>query len=139
LKSARNESGLITDFSQIENSGLKKRVVTLLKDKGFSATTPSSMWKSSVLRWAAISSGKPPGSHLGSAGHVDLHRLPLQVHLRFAAVITLFHDVLIVLTYLLLFRIELSLQVIAAILTSSVTPSTTPSSSSTGCATTCSS
>ncbi len=114
----KNESGLITDFSQIENSGLKKRVVTLLKDKGFlgdytflnveivGPQVGSDLKRKTTLAaiWAL----------LGMLVYIGFR---FKFIFGFAAVITLFHDVLIVLTYLLLFRIELSLQVIAAILT----------------------
>ena len=118
IEMRKNESGLITDFSQIENSNLKKRIVSLLKDKGFlgdytflnveivGPQVGSDLKRKTTLAaiWAL----------LGMLAYIGFR---FKFIFGFAAVVTLFHDVLIVLTYLLLFRIELSLQVIAAILT----------------------
>jgi preprotein translocase subunit SecF len=114
----KNESGLITNFSQIENSPLKKRVISLLKDKGFlgdytflnveivGPQVGSDLKRKTTLAaiWAL----------LGMLVYIGFR---FKFIFGFAAVITLFHDVLIVLTYLLFFQVELSLQVIAAILT----------------------
>lgn len=118
IEMRKNESGLITDFSQIENSNLKKRIVSLLKDKGFLGdytflnveivgpqVGSDLKWKTTLAAIWAL---------LGMLAYIGFR---FKFIFGFAAVVTLFHDVLIVLTYLLLFRIELSLQVIAAILT----------------------
>lgn len=114
----KNESGLISDFSQIENAPIKKRVISLLKDKGFlgdytflnmeivGPQVGSDLKRKTTLAaiWALI----------GMLVYIGFR---FKLIFGFAAVITLFHDVLIVLTYLLIFQVELSLQVIAAILT----------------------
>ncbi len=118
IEMRKNEAGLITDFEQIENSGLKKRVVSLLKEKGF-------LGDFTFLNVEIVGPqvGKDLRVKTTLAAVWALIGMLIYIGFRFSiiygfsAMITLAHDVLIVLTFLLVFRIELSLQVVAAILT----------------------
>lgn len=114
----QNPKGLITDFSEIEKLGLKKRVITILKENTFMG---------SFIFLSTESVGPQVGHDLrGKATRAVIYALVgmliyIAVRFRFifgvAAAITLAHDVLITLTFILLFEIELSLPVLAAILT----------------------
>jgi preprotein translocase subunit SecF len=113
-----NLTGLISDFSEIEKLDLKKRVLTILKENTFlgGLTFLSSEFV-----------GPQVGHRLrGQAARATVFALIgmlIYIGFRFrpiygiAAVITLLHDVLIVLSVILFFNIEVSLQVVAAILT----------------------
>jgi len=113
-----NITGLISDFSAIEKLDLKKRVITALKEGSFFGT------------FTFLSSefvGPQVGHRLrGQAARATFFALLgmlIYIGFRFrpiygiAAVITLLHDVLVVLAVILFFNIEVSLQVVAAILT----------------------
>lgn len=114
----KNEVGLITDFAQIENAGLKKRVVSLLKEKGY-------LGDFTFLNVEIVGPqvGKDLRAKTTLAAIWALIGMLIYIGFRFkfifgiSAMITLMHDVLIVLTFILIFRVELSLQVVAAILT----------------------
>jgi len=118
LDMRKNEVGLITDFAQIENSGLKKRVITLLKEKGF-------LGDYTFLNVEIVGPqvGKDLRVKTTLAAVWALIGMLIYIGFRFkfifgiSALVTLFHDVLVMLTFLLVFRIEMSLQVVAAILT----------------------
>ncbi len=114
----KNETGLIEDFGRIENSGLKKRVVSLLQEKAF-------LGDYTFLNTEIV--GPQVGQDLKGkttlAAIWALIAMLVYVAFRFkfvygaSALITLLHDVLVMLTYLLVFQVELSLQVFAAVLT----------------------
>jgi preprotein translocase subunit SecF len=114
----RNPKGLITDFSEIETLDLKKRVMTILKEDTFLG---------SFIFLSTESVGPQVGHDLrGKATRAVIYALLgmliyIGVRFRFifgiAAAITLIHDVLIALTFILLFHVEVNLHVVAAILT----------------------
>jgi len=114
----RNPKGLITDFSEIETLGLKKRVTNILKEDTFLG---------SFIFLSEESVGPQVGHDLrGKATRAIIYALLgmliyIGVRFRFifgiAAAITLIHDVLITLTIILLFHVEVNLHVVAAILT----------------------
>lgn len=110
--------GLISDYGQIEKLELKKRVKSLLKEKTCLGTF-------AFLSTETV--GPQVGHDLrGKAARAAVYALIgmlIYIGFRFrfvfgfAAVLTLIHDVLVTLTFILLFNIEVSLQVVAAILT----------------------
>jgi preprotein translocase subunit SecF len=114
----RNPKGLITDFSEIETLGLKKRAMRILKEDTFLG---------SFIFLSTESVGPQVGHDLrGKATRAVIYALLgmliyIGVRFRFifgiAAAITLIHDVLIALTFILLFHVEVNLHVVAAILT----------------------
>jgi preprotein translocase subunit SecF len=114
----RNPKGLITDFSEIETLGLKKRVTNILKEDTYLG---------SFIFLSAESVGPQVGHDLrGKATRAVIYALIgmliyIGVRFRFifglAAVITLIHDVLVTLAFILLFQVEVNLHVVAAILT----------------------
>ncbi len=114
----RNPKGLITDFSEIEKLDLKKRVMRILKEDTFLG---------SFIFLSTESVGPQVGHDLrGKVTRTAIYALLgmliyIGVRFRFifgiAAVITLIHDVLITLTIILLFNVEMNLSVVAAILT----------------------
>ncbi len=115
---AGNMTGLISDFSAIEKLDIKKRVVSALKEQGY-------------LGNFTFLSSEFVGPQVGQRLRVQATRatvfaligMLIYIGFRFkfiygfAAVVTLFHDVLFVMAVLLFFNIEISLQVVAAILT----------------------
>ena len=114
----RNPKGLITDFSEIEKLDLKKRVMRIIKEDTFLG---------SFIFLSTESVGPQVGHDLrGKVTRAAIYALLgmliyIGVRFRFifgvAAVITLIHDVLITLTIILLFQVEMNLSVVAAILT----------------------
>jgi len=112
------EEPLLKDFRELEKIQIEPGVLKLLKEKGFIGhfaflsveTVGPQVGKEIVNKttWAVIWS---------------LLAMLVYIALRFkfifglAAVITLFHDVLMILAYILIMNIELSLPVVAAILT----------------------
>lgn len=113
-----NLTGLIPDFSEIENLDLKKRVITALKEGAFLGTLT---FLSSEFVGPQV--GHRLRGQATRATFFALLGMLIYIGFRFrpiygiAAVITLIHDVLIVLAVILFFNIEVSLQVVAAILT----------------------
>ncbi|MCP4215663.1 MAG: protein translocase subunit SecF, partial [bacterium] len=116
--STESSSGLITDFSQVEALGLKKRVMSLLKEKAFLGS----------FTFLSTETVGPQVGHdmQGKATRAAIYAmLGMLIYIGFrfrfifglAAVITLLHDVLITLAILLLLNIEITLPVVAAILT----------------------
>ncbi|HLP61182.1 MAG TPA: protein translocase subunit SecF [Candidatus Deferrimicrobium sp.] len=114
----KNPKGLITDFSEIEKLGLKNQAMRVLRENTF------------LGRFAFLSSnsvGPQVGKDLrGQATRAAVYALlGMLVYIAFrfkfiygvAGVLTLFHDVMVVLTFILFFNIEVNMQVIAAILT----------------------
>jgi preprotein translocase subunit SecF len=110
--------GMIKDFSELDTLDLKKRVISVLKEE---------MFLGRFIFLSTESVGPQVGHDLrGKVTRAAIYALLgmliyIGVRFRFifgiAAVITLIHDVLITLTAILLFNVEMSLHVVAAILT----------------------
>ena len=106
------------NFKEIEGLGLKKRVIKILEEDTYLG---------SFTFLSTESVGPQVGHDLrGKATRAAIYALLgmlIYIGFRFrfiygfAAVITLVHDVLLTLTFILLFNIEVSLSVVAAILT----------------------
>ncbi|MCX6584274.1 MAG: protein translocase subunit SecF [Candidatus Aminicenantes bacterium] len=114
----QDPKGLISDFNQVEKLGLKNQVMRVLKENAF------------LGRFAILGSnsvGPQVGKDLrGQATRAAVYAmLGMLVYIAFrfkfiygiAGILTLFHDVMVVLTFILFFNIEVNMQVIAAILT----------------------
>ncbi len=116
--STGKSTGLINDFAELEALGLKKRVTSLLKEN---------CYLGSFTFLSSESVGPQVGHDLrGKTTRAAIYALLgmlIYIGFRFrflfglAAVITLLHDVLITLTLILLFNVEMNLTVVAAILT----------------------
>lgn len=114
----KNETGLINSFKDLEELKLKRRVMTILKDNTF-------LGNFTFLSTEIV--GPKVGRDLRSkailATFWALLGMLIYIAFRFkfvyafAAVITLFHDILIILSFILFFNVEMSLTVVAAILT----------------------
>lgn len=114
----QNPSGLIMSFEEIEKLDLKKQVMRLLKEETF-------LGRFTFLSTESV--GPQVGHDLrGKVTRAAVYALLgmlIYIGFRFrfiyglAAVITLIHDVLITLSFILLFNVEVSMQVVAAILT----------------------
>ncbi len=110
--------GIISNFSELENLGIEKKVVDLLKEKTFLG---------SVAQTRLEAVGPRVGKELRKKATLaiiwSLLAMLIYIAVRFkfqyglAAVLTLVHDVLITLSILLFFNREISLEVIAALLT----------------------
>ncbi len=113
-----NSSGLINDFSEVEKLDIRATIKTILKEQTF------------LSRFAFLSTetvGPQVGQDMrGKATRATIYALLFMlvyIVIRFkfiygiSAVITLLHDVLMTMTFILLFGIEVSLPVVAAILT----------------------
>lgn len=113
-----NLTGLISDFSEIEKLDLKKRVISALKENAFlgSFTFLSSEFVGPQVghRLRGQATRATFFALLGMLIYIGFRFRPIY---GIAAVITLIHDVLVVLSFILFFNIEVSLQVVAAILT----------------------
>ena len=112
-------SGLLKDFKEIENLNLKKRVTSILRENSFFG---------SFTFLSVVIVGPKVGHDLGQKATLAaiwaVLGMFLYIGLRFkkiifgvAAAITLIHDVLICLSFILFLRIEFSLPVVAALLT----------------------
>lgn len=118
LTAYTTEHEMIKDFSELDNLDLKKRVISILKEDTFLGR---------FIFLSTESVGPQVGHNLrGKVTRAAIYALLgmliyIAVRFRFifglAAVITLLHDVLITLTAILLFNVEVSLHVVAAILT----------------------
>jgi preprotein translocase subunit SecF len=114
----QNPKGLISDFSQVEKLGLKNQVMRVLKENAF-------LGRFAFLGTNSI--GSQVGQDLrGQATRAAVYALlGMLVYIAFrfkfiygvSGILTLLHDTLVVLTFILLFNIEVNMQVIAAILT----------------------
>lgn len=110
--------GLINNFAQIEALGLKPRVIEVLKEKTYLG---------SVTFLSVEMVGPQVGHNLRKKTTLATvwAMLGMLIYIAFrfrfvfglSAVITLMHDVLVTLSFILLFRVELTLPVVAAILT----------------------
>ncbi|MEN8152523.1 MAG: protein translocase subunit SecF [Acidobacteriota bacterium] len=114
----QKSGGLILSLDEIRNLDLKKRVLTVFEEKSFlgNFTFLSSDFVGSQV-------GYKLRQQTTLATIWALMGMLIYIGFRFrfifgiAAVITLFHDILIALSFILFFNIEFSLQVVAAILT----------------------
>lgn len=114
----KSGSGIIDDFSALEKAGVKHRVMTLLRSEAF-------LGKFTFLSVEFV--GPQVGKDLRRKATLAciwaLIGMLIYIGFRFkflyglSGILTLFHDVLIALSFILFFRIEMSLQVIAALLT----------------------
>jgi len=113
-----NLSGLISGFSEIEKLDLKKRVFAILRDNaflgGFTFLSTEFVGPQVGHRLRGQAARATFFALLGMLIYIGFRFRPIY---GFAAVITLFHDVLIVLSFILFLNVEVSLQVVAAILT----------------------
>ncbi len=111
-------SGLIDGLKEIESLGLKKRVITLLGEKAFFGN-----FTFLSVDFVGSQVGYKLRQQTTLATIWALIGMLVYIGFRFrfifgvAAVITLAHDILIALSFILFFNIEFSLSVVAAILT----------------------
>jgi len=114
----KGKSGIIDDYSALEKAGVKHRVMTILRDNTF-------LCKFTFLSVEFV--GPQVGSELRRKAALAciwaLIGMLVYIAFRFkflyglSGILTLAHDVLIALSFILLFNVEMSLQVIAALLT----------------------
>jgi preprotein translocase subunit SecF len=113
-----NVSGLIHNFGELEQLDLKKQALTVLKDSTF-------LGRMTFLSVESIGPqvGKDMRTRAFWATVLSLLGMLVYIAVRFrfmygiSGVLTLVHDTLVVLTFILAFQIEFSLSVLAAILT----------------------
>ncbi len=114
----KNETGLINDFKQIEELGLKKRILKVLKEKTFLGDFT---FLSVEIVGPQVGADLRKKATLATVWAMIGMLVYIAFRFRFiygiAAVITLLHDVLISLSFILFFNIEVSLTVVAALLT----------------------
>jgi len=111
-------TGIIGDFSALEKAGVKHRIITLLRSEAF-------LGKFTFLsvEFVGPQVGKELRRKAALACIWALIGMLVYIAFRFkflyglSGILTLAHDVLIALSFILFFRVEMSLQVIAAILT----------------------
>ncbi len=110
--------GIITDFSEFEGIGIDKNIVEFLKSKTFLGSVAQTR-----LEAVGPRVGKELRKRASLAILWSLLAMLVYIAVRFkfqyglSAVLTLTHDVLITLSFLLFFNREISLEVIAALLT----------------------
>jgi preprotein translocase subunit SecF len=114
----KSETGVINDFSALEKAGIKHRVMTVLRD---------SMFLSKFTFLSVEFVGPQVGQDLRRKAALAciwaLIGMLVYIAFRFkflngvSGILTLAHDVLVALSFILFFNIEMSLQVVAAILT----------------------
>jgi preprotein translocase subunit SecF len=114
----KNKTGIINDFSALEKAGVKHRVMTILRD-----TTFLSKFTFLSVEFVGPQVGKELRRKAALACIWALIGMLVYIAFRFkllyglSGILTLAHDVLVALSFILFFNIEMSLQVIAAILT----------------------
>ncbi len=115
----KNEhKGIIGDFSELEKIGIEKNVVEFLKSKTFLGSVAQTR-----LEAVGPRVGKELRKKASLAVVWSLLAMLVYIAVRFkfqyglSAVLTLIHDVMITLSFLLFFNREISLEVIAALLT----------------------
>jgi preprotein translocase subunit SecF len=114
----KSGSGIIDDFSVLEKAGVKHRVMEILRSSTF-------LGKFTFLsvEFVGPQVGKDLRRKAALACIWALIGMLVYIAFRFkflyglSGILTLFHDVLVALSFVLFFRIEMSLQVVAAILT----------------------
>ncbi len=114
----KNATGIIADFAALEKAGIKHRVMSLLRENTF-------LGKFTFLSVEFV--GPQVGQDLRRKAALAciwaLIGMLIYIAFRFkflyglSGILTLAHDVLIALSFILFFNIEISLQVIAALLT----------------------
>jgi len=114
----KNASGIISDFSALEKAGVKHKVMAVLRQNAF-------LSKFTFLSVEFV--GPQVGQDLRRKATLAciwaLFGILVYIAFRFkflyglSGVLTLGHDVLIALSFILFFNIEMSLQVVAALLT----------------------
>ncbi len=114
----KSGSGIIGDFSELEKAGVKNRVISRLRSEAF-------LGKYTFLSVEFV--GPQVGKDLRRKAMLAciwaLIGMLIYIGFRFkplfglSGILTLAHDVLIALAFILFFRIEMSLQVVAALLT----------------------
>ena len=114
----KSGSGIINDFADLEKAGVKHRILTLLRSETF-------LGKFTFLSVEFV--GPQVGKDLRRKAMLAciwaLIGMLIYIGFRFkflyglSGILTLFHDVLVALSFILFFRIEMSLQVVAALLT----------------------
>ena len=113
-----NDSGLINSFQEIEGLGLKSQPLSVLKEHTYLGS----------FAFLSVETVGPQVGHdlrqkatLATVWAMLGMLIYIGIRFRFifgiAAVITLLHDVLICLTFILLFQVEVSLHVVAGVLT----------------------
>jgi preprotein translocase subunit SecF len=111
-------TGIISDFSALEKAGIKHRVMTVLRDNTF-----LSKFTFLSVEFVGPQVGKELRRKAALACIWALIGMLVYIAFRFkflyglSGILTLAHDVLVSLSFVLFFRIEMSLQVVAAILT----------------------
>ncbi|MCX6553431.1 MAG: protein translocase subunit SecF [Candidatus Aminicenantes bacterium] len=114
----KSGSGIISDFSALEKAGIKHRVMTMLRDNTF-----LSKFTFLSVEFVGPQVGKELRRKAALACIWALIGMLVYIAFRFkflyglSGIMTLAHDVLVSLSFVLFFRIEMSLQVVAAILT----------------------
>ncbi len=110
--------GIINDFSELEAIGIEKNAIELLKERSFLGSVAQTR-----LEAVGPRVGKELRKRASLAILWSLLAMLVYIAVRFkfqyglSAVLTLTHDVLITLSFLLFFNREISLEVIAALLT----------------------
>jgi preprotein translocase subunit SecF len=111
-------SGIISDFSELEKAGVKHRVMTVLRDATF-----LSKFTFLSVEFVGPQVGRELRRKAALACIWALIGMLIYIAFRFkflyglSGILTLAHDVLVTLSFILFFKVEISLQVIAAILT----------------------
>jgi preprotein translocase subunit SecF len=114
----KGKTGIIADFSELEKAGIKHRVMTVLRD-----TTFLSKFTFLSVEFVGPQVGKELRRKAALACIWALIGMLVYIAFRFkflyglSGILTLAHDVLVALSFILFFRIEMSLQVVAALLT----------------------
>jgi preprotein translocase subunit SecF len=114
----KSGNGIIGDFSALEKAGVKHRVVSLLRSEAFLGN-----FTFLSVEFVGPQVGKDLRRKAVLACIWALIGMLIYIAFRFkflyglSGILTLAHDVLVALSFILLFRIEMSLTVIAALLT----------------------
>jgi preprotein translocase subunit SecF len=114
----KGKTGIISDFSELEKAGIKHRVMTVLRNN-----TSLSKFTFLSVEFVGPQVGKELRRKAALACIWALIGMLVYIAFRFkflygvVGILTLAHDVLVSLSFVLFFRIEMSLQVVAAILT----------------------
>lgn len=114
----KSKTGVIDDFSALEKAGIKHRIMTVLR-----ANTFLSKFTFLSVEFVGPQVGQDLRRKAALACIWALIGMLVYIAFRFkflyglSGVLTLFHDVLVSLSFILFFNIEMSLQVVAAILT----------------------
>ncbi|HSQ34725.1 MAG TPA: protein translocase subunit SecF [Candidatus Binatia bacterium] len=114
----KTASGLIKDFAALEKAGIKHRIMSVLREHAF-----LSRFTFLSVEFVGPQVGKDLRRKAVLACIWALIGMLVYIAFRFkflyglSGILTLAHDVLIALSFILLFNVEMSLQVVAALLT----------------------